>query len=79
MPCGTCVMLLYHRGAAGLGPCMRPPPPPPPPGFERYWCRVSHQQVSLEKTVQRQRRQFFFILCVYTQNTQNFVQNSYLC
>ena len=53
--------------------------PPPPRDFERWWCRVGHQQVSLEKTVRRRRRQFFFfILCVYTQNAQNFVENSYL-
>ena len=53
-------------GAAGAGPCMRPPqPPPPPPGFERYWCRVAHQQASPEKTVRRQRRQFFFSYYVF--------------
>ena len=28
-----------------------PSTPPPPPGFERLWCRVGRQQVSLEKTV----------------------------
>ena len=53
---------------------------PPSPGLERKWCWVSHQQVCLEKTVRRQRRQFFFsYICAYTQNTQNFVENSYLC
>ena len=42
-------------------------PPPPPPGFERYWCGVSHQQVSLEKTVRCQRHHFFFhTMCLYS-------------
>ena len=48
-------------------------------GFERYWFREGNERVSLEKGVRRQRRHFFLILCVYTQNSQKFRENSCLC
>ena len=70
-------------GAAGPGPCMRPPPPPPAPPPLRV-LKDSGAGSALNKCPWRKLSGakgaiFFFILCVYTQNSQNFVDNSYLC
>ena len=79
--------VVWSRGAAcsNSRPLLPlPPPPPDPPKFSnpffsnlRFWGKVSAPKAQTFFLCPPEGVSFFFFtLCVYTQNAQNFVENS---
>ena len=74
---------VLNTGGGGAGRvlvCDPPPPAPPPPRvLKDSGARSATNKCPWRKVSGAKGADFFFILCVYTQNTENFLENSYLC
>ena len=69
-----------HGGGGRARSLYATPPPPPPPAFGKIVVLGRPPtSVSRENCLAPKAPNLIFMLCVYTQHTQNFVEKSYLC